>query len=69
MDPVAQDSAPDIEVSAAIRTMHIITGELIAGVAVFALVMLGPADGELEMLGMIATAFAFVTTIVSFVLP
>ena len=69
MVPVEQDSAPDIDVSAAIRTMQIINGALIAGVAVFALVMLGPADGELEMLGMIATAFAFVTTIVSFVLP
>ena len=41
MDPVDQDSAPDIDVSAAIRTMQIINGALIAGVAVFALVMLG----------------------------
>ena len=64
MDPVDQDSAPDIDVSGAIRTMQIINGALIAGVAVCALVMLGPADGELEMLGMIATGFAVVTTIV-----
>ena len=57
MEPVEQDSSPNIDLSAIIRTMQIITGALIAGVSFYAIFTLGPADGELEMMGMIALAF------------
>lgn len=45
MEPVEQDSSPNIDLSAIIRTMQIITGALIAGVSFYAIFTLGPADG------------------------
>jgi hypothetical protein len=69
MEPVEQDSSPNIDLSAIIRTMQIITGALIAGVSFYAIFTLEPADGELEMMGMIALAFAAVMIIARFIVP